>query len=103
MYAPLLPGAAAGTLDPRHIVVPLREHLKRTSLRVGYVTGGEPANNTLQVEMISGKSKEYRYDHLVIALGSVARVIAIPGLTEHAVGFKTIAEATEPSAITRWS
>jgi NADH dehydrogenase len=94
MYAPLLPGAAAGTLDPRHIVVPLREHLKRTSLRVGYVTGGEPANNTLQVEMISGKSKEYRYDHLVIALGSVARVIAIPGLTEHAVGFKTIAEAT---------
>jgi NADH:ubiquinone reductase (H+-translocating) len=94
MYAPLLPGAAAGTLDPRHIVVPLREHLKRTSLRVGYVTGGEPANNTLQVEMISGKSKEYRYDHLVIALGSVARVVAIPGLTEHAVGFKTIAEAT---------
>jgi NADH dehydrogenase len=94
MYAPLLPGAAAGTLDPRHIVVPLREHLKRTSLRVGYVTGGEPANNTLQVEMISGKTKEYRYDHLVIALGSVARVLDIPGLTEHAVGFKTIAEAT---------
>jgi NADH dehydrogenase len=94
MYAPLLPGAAAGTLDPRHIVVPLREHLKRTSFRVGYVTGGEPANNTLRVEMISGNTKEYRYDHLVIALGSVARVLDIPGLTEHAVGFKTIAEAT---------
>jgi NADH:ubiquinone reductase (H+-translocating) len=94
MYAPLLPGAAAGTLDPRHIVVPLREHLKRTSLRVGYVTGGDPSRNTLQVQMISGITKEYRYDHLVVALGSVSRVIPIPGLVEHAVGFKTIADAT---------
>ena len=93
MYAPLLPGAAASTLDPRHIVVPLREHLKRTALRVGYVIGGDPARNTLEVEMISGQRKEYRYDHLVVALGSVSRVIAIPGLTEHAVGFKTIADA----------
>jgi NADH dehydrogenase len=94
MYAPLLPGAAAGTLDPRHIVVPLREHFKRTSLRVGYVTGGEPARDTLQVQMISGETKEYRYDHLVVALGSVSRVIPIPGLIEHAIGFKTIADAT---------
>ena len=44
--------------------------------------------------MISGMQKEYRYDHLVVALGSVARVVPIPGLVEHAIGFKTIAEAT---------
>lgn len=94
LYAPLLPGAAAGTLDPRHIVVPLREHLRRTALRVGYVTGGDPARDLLAVQMISGAVKEYRYDHLVVALGSVARVIPIPGLVQHAVGFKTIAEAT---------
>jgi NADH dehydrogenase len=93
-YAPLLPGAAAGTLDPRHIVVPLREHLKRTSLRVGYVTGGDPSRDTLQVQMISGNTKEYRYDHLVVALGSVSRVVPIPGLVEHAIGFKTVADAT---------
>jgi NADH:ubiquinone reductase (H+-translocating) len=94
MYAPLLPGAAAGTLDPRHIVVPLRERLKRASLRVGYVIGGDPSRDALQVEMISGEIKEYRYDHLVVALGSVVRVIPIPGLVEHAIGFKTIADAT---------
>jgi NADH:ubiquinone reductase (H+-translocating) len=94
LYAPLLPGAAAGTLDPRHVVMPLREHLKRTSLRVGYVIGGDPANSMLEVEMISGQLKQYRYDHLVVALGSVARIVPIPGLVEHAIGFKTIAEAT---------
>ncbi|HET9094993.1 MAG TPA: NAD(P)/FAD-dependent oxidoreductase [Solirubrobacteraceae bacterium] len=94
LYAPLLPGAAAGTLDPRHIVVPLREHLRRTALRVGYVIGGDPGRDTLRVQMISGNVKEYRYDHLVVALGSVSRVIPIPGLIEHAIGFKTIADAT---------
>jgi len=94
LYAPLLPGAAAGTLDPRHVVMPLREHLRRTSLRLGYVTGGDLSRSVLQVELISGKPKEYRYDHLVVALGSVARVVPIPGLVEHAIGFKTIAEAT---------
>lgn len=46
------------------------------------------------MQMISGDTKEYRYDHLVVALGSVSRVVAIPGLVEHAVGFKTIADAT---------
>ncbi len=94
LYSPLLPGAAAGTLDPRHIVVPLRDHLKRASLRVGYVTGGDPQRDLLRVEMISGDLKEYRYDHLVIALGSISRVLPIPGLVQYAIGFKTIADAT---------
>ena len=35
LYTPLLPGAAAGTLEPRHVVVPLREALDRTDLRIG--------------------------------------------------------------------
>ena len=37
-----------GTLEPRHVVVPLRERLKRTELRLGWVTGGDPASATLQ-------------------------------------------------------
>ena len=35
LYTPLLPGAAAGTLEPRHVVVPLREQLRTTDLRLG--------------------------------------------------------------------
>jgi NADH dehydrogenase len=94
-YAPLLPGAAAGTLDPRHIVMPLRDHLKRTELRMGWVTGGEPHRNVLKVKMISGELIDYTYDQLLVALGSVSRTFPIPGLADHAIGFKTIAEATE--------
>jgi NADH dehydrogenase len=93
LYAPLLPGAAAGTLEPRHVVVPLRERLKRTELRLGWVTGGDPERNALRVELIAGHMVDFEYDQLVIALGSVSRVFPIPGLTEHALGFKTISEA----------
>ena len=42
LYTPLLPGAAAGTLEPRHVVVPLREELGRTDLRLGTVVGAAP-------------------------------------------------------------
>src|ERR671917_178812 len=43
LYTPLLPGAAAGTLEPRHVVVPLREQLKDTHLKLARVTGADPA------------------------------------------------------------
>jgi len=47
LYTPLLPGAAAGTLEPRHVVVPLREELDKTDLRLGRVTGASPERNEL--------------------------------------------------------
>ncbi len=93
LYTPLLPGAAAGTLEPRHVVVPLRERLKRTELRLGWVTGAEPANNVLNVDLIAGEAISLGYDQLVIALGSVSRTAPVPGLTEHAIGLRTISEA----------
>ncbi len=42
LYTPFLPEAAAGTLEPRHVVTPLRDILKRTYLRLGGVTGHDP-------------------------------------------------------------
>jgi NADH dehydrogenase len=95
LYTPLLPGAAAGTLEPRHVVVPLREELKRTHLRLGTVLGGRPQDKTLQVRTLKGTVEELGYDHLVVALGSVSRTLPIPGLAEHGIGFKSLPEAIE--------
>jgi NADH dehydrogenase len=93
LYTPLLPGAAAGTLEPRHVVVPLREELRHTDLRLGRVTGADPARNRLSVDTIEGHHEELAYDHLIVALGSVSRTLPIPGLAQHAIGFKTLSEA----------
>jgi NADH dehydrogenase len=93
LYTPLLPGAAAGTLEPRHVVVPLREELSLTDLRLGRVTGADPDRRTLSVDTIEGHVEELPYDQLIVALGSVSRTLPIPGLAEHAIGFKTLSEA----------
>ena len=93
LYTPLLPGAAAGTLEPRHVVIPLREELSRTNIRLGHVTGADPAANELHYELGDGRRESVKYDQLIVALGSVSRVLDVPGLAEHGLGFKTISEA----------
>ena len=94
LYTPLLPGAAGATLDPRHVVVPLRSQLRCTDLVIGAVTGADPARHALQVRRIDGQELELAYDHLVVALGSVSRTLPIPGLAEHGIGLKSLSDAT---------
>jgi NADH:ubiquinone reductase (H+-translocating) len=93
LYTPLLPGAAAGTLEPRHVVMPLREHLSRTDLVLGHVTGADPDRRRVSVTTAEGEQREIAYDQLIVALGSVSRTLPVPGLREHAVGFKTLSDA----------
>ena len=93
LYTPLLPGAAAGTLEPRHVVVPLREQLRTTDLWLGRVSSAEPASNCLLVDSLDGRRHHLHYDQLIVALGSISRTLPIPGLVEHALGFKTLSEA----------
>jgi NADH dehydrogenase len=93
LYTPLLPGAAAGTLEPRHVVVPLREHLDRTDLLLGHVTGADPERKLVFVTTAEGERRELPYDQLIVALGSVSRTMPVPGLREYAVGLKTLSDA----------
>ncbi|EHN08954.1 NADH dehydrogenase [Patulibacter medicamentivorans] len=93
LYTPLLPGAAAGTLEPRHAVVPLREQLRDTDVRLGSVSGADPQRKVLQMTTGDGRELELPYDQLIVAVGSVSRTLPIPGLAEHAVGMKTLPEA----------
>ena len=93
LYTPLLPGAAAGTLEPRNVVVPLREELDWADVQLGSVTGLDPALGDLRWCTWDGRESTTRYDQLVVALGSVSRTLPIPGLAEHGMGFKTLAEA----------
>ncbi|MCN0179919.1 NAD(P)/FAD-dependent oxidoreductase [Salinispora arenicola] len=92
-YQPFLPEAAAGSISPRHSVVPLRRELRRCTVLVGAVTKINHAARTALVQPIVGPTREIRYDHVVIAPGSVSRTLPIPGLHERGIGFKTIGEA----------
>jgi NADH:ubiquinone reductase (H+-translocating) len=93
LYTPFLPEAAAGTLEPRHVVTPLREMLRRTYLRLGSIEGHDPKARTVELRTKDGSVEQLPYDQLLLALGSVSRVLPVPGLAEHAVGFKDLADA----------
>src|SRR3954453_13008751 len=86
LFTPLLPGAGGGTLEPRHVVVPLRQALHRTHLPVATVLGAHPQLNCRRVDPVEGRSEELHYADLLIALGSISRTLPIQGLAELAVG-----------------
>ncbi|MET9734345.1 NAD(P)/FAD-dependent oxidoreductase [Streptomyces sp. NPDC006458] len=96
-YQPFLPEAAAGSISPRHVVVPLRRVLPRCRIVVGEVTRIDHALRTATLTTLAGQegtgSEDLAYDELVLAPGSVARTLPIPGLAEHGIGFKTVEEA----------
>jgi NADH:ubiquinone reductase (H+-translocating) len=92
LFASLLPEAASGSLEPRHVVVPLRMMCPRSELLVGHAGELDLEQRTVEVqteeELIS-----VHFQQLVVALGSISRALPIPGLKEHALGFKTLEDA----------
>ncbi|TDB97242.1 NAD(P)/FAD-dependent oxidoreductase [Nonomuraea longispora] len=92
LYTPLLPQVAAGVVNPVDVAVPLRA-LRRTRLRPGEATGVDLDARTVTVCDRDGDVTTIGWDRLVLAPGSVTRAFPVPGLKEHAHGFKTITEA----------
>src|SRR5262245_57316406 len=94
LYTPLLPEAASGTLEPRHAVVPLRQMAPRAELLLGRATGLDLERRRALVETET-ETQEVGYERLVVALGAVVRTLPIPGLADHALGFKSLADAIQ--------
>jgi NADH dehydrogenase len=92
-YQPFLPEVASGLIDPRDVVVPLRRVLRRTRLVLGEVERIDAAGRVAHVRRVDGRRVEEPFDMAVIGTGSWSRTLPVPGLAEHAVGFKTLPEA----------
>jgi NADH:ubiquinone reductase (H+-translocating) len=92
LYTPLLPEAASGTLEPRHVVVPLRVMCPHAELVLGRATSIDFERSRVRVETIEGVVN-LTYHDVVIALGAISRTLPIPGLADYALGFKSLADA----------
>jgi NADH dehydrogenase len=93
VYHPFLPEAASGNIEPRHVAVPLRTVLKRVRLITGRLASLDHRGRVARVVPSAGDPYTLPYDEVIIGLGSVSRVLPVPGLSDRAVGFKTVAEA----------
>ncbi|WP_030568103.1 NAD(P)/FAD-dependent oxidoreductase [Streptomyces aureocirculatus] len=97
-YQPFLPEAAAGSISPRHVVVPLRRVLGACRVIVGEVRAIDHAKRTASFTTLATAEEgtgplDIAYDELVLAPGSISRTLPVPGLADHGIGFKTVEEA----------
>jgi NADH dehydrogenase FAD-containing subunit len=92
LYTPLLPEAASGTLEPRHVIVPLRMMCPHAELLLGPATELDLLGRRAHVETEEG-IVTVGLENVVVALGAISRTLPIPGLADHALGFKTLADA----------
>jgi NADH:ubiquinone reductase (H+-translocating) len=92
-YLSLLPEVGAGIVDPRHIAVSLTATLRRARLVPGHAVDADLASRSVTVADPDGQRREVGWDRLLIAPGSVSRTLRLPGVLDHAKGFKNLAEA----------
>jgi NADH dehydrogenase len=93
LYLPLLPDVEAGILDPRTVAAPLGSTCRWVRHILGAVTDVDLDGRQLVVSDPEGNRRTVSYDQLVIALGSVNKLLPIPGVADHAHGFRSLAEA----------
>ena len=97
VFYPLLVEAGTGSLEPRHCTVPIREFANKSDLLMGEVKGIDASSNKITLKLCGDDHvRELEYDHLVVALGSVTRVLpenVCSGVTEHAFDVKYMSDA----------
>jgi NADH dehydrogenase len=94
LYLPLLPQVASGVLTPQSIAVSLRRSKKyRTRIIPGGAIGVDIKAKVCVIRTINDEIVNEPYDYIVLSPGSITRTFDIPGLTDHAFGMKTLAEA----------
>jgi NADH dehydrogenase len=93
LYLPLLPQVATGILEPRRVTVSIPDSLPRVRLVLGEADRVDLAERRLHYTDPEGGSGELEYDRLVLAVGSVNKLLPVPGIAEHAHGFRGLPEA----------
>jgi NADH:ubiquinone reductase (H+-translocating) len=93
LYLPLLPQVAAGILEPRRVTVSLPGTLPGVRLVLGEADGIDLDARTVHYTGPEGETGALSYDRLVLAAGSVNKLLPIPGVAEHAHGFRGLPEA----------
>lgn len=94
VFQPLLAEVVSGNIGLLDTVSPIRRLIPRTRLFIRDVDAVDLEQRT--VTLAPGfwpREHVLRYDHLVLALGSVTDFRGIPGLHEHALPFKNLADA----------
>lgn len=90
LFTPLLPQIASSTVEPRHIIQPIRDIRDRRRFRFLRDCVLSLDLKGRQVHLAEGSVP---YDFLVVALGGATQTFGVPGVPEHAFFFKGLEDA----------
>jgi NADH:ubiquinone reductase (H+-translocating) len=90
-FLPLLYQVSTAGLAADHVAHPIRGALRKTGVqfRMGSPISVDHKNKTIKLD----SSEVLPFDQLIVALGSATADFGIPGVTEHALGMKSVNEA----------
>ena len=90
-FLPLLYQVSTAGLAADHVAYPIRGALRKKNIkfRMGSPISIDHKNKEIKLD----SSEVLKFDHLIVALGSVSADFGIPGVTEYALGMKTVHEA----------
>ena len=95
LFTPMLAEVASSGLEAQHISAPVRASCPHTQFQRGEVVAIDTIQQTVWIRPGPSLPKEpLRYDHLVLALGSVPNYYDLPGLEEHSFPMKTLEDAS---------
>ncbi|HET7386021.1 MAG TPA: FAD-dependent oxidoreductase [Nocardioidaceae bacterium] len=93
LYLPLLPEVTGSVLDPRRVAVSLHTACPSARLLLARVDGIDLDARRVDMVDPEGNRRQVRYDWLVLAAGSTNKLLPMPGVAEHAHGYRSVAEA----------
>lgn len=94
VFQPMLSEVVGGSLDVKDTINPLRRLLPKSKMYIREVNSIDIENKkVILAPKYSHKTQTLNYDHIVLSLGNVTDFRGIPGLHEHALPFKNLADA----------
>ena len=90
-FLPLLYQVSTAGLAADHVAYPIRGALRKTSVKFRMASPINIDHRNKEVKLDS--SEILKFDHLIVALGSVTADFGIPGVKEFALGMKSVSEA----------
>ena len=93
LYLPLMPQAAGGLVAPAHIRVSLARRLRRMRFVLGSANHVDPVRKVVHWTGPEGSAGQVGYDRVILTVGSVNKLLPIPGVADYAHGFRSITEA----------
>src|SRR5438105_814436 len=93
VFTPLLGNVVGSSINPMHVVWPVRQMLKRAVCKTAAVNDIDLANNEIHFQTAANRLACQKYSHLILACGNVVKLDIVPGMSAHAWPLKTMGDA----------